>query len=159
MTNGILQGIDKIRLPVIHAAVSLGLHVILLYVLIAVFKLEGMAIVWAYIFFGVIMCVLNNLAIRKHLRYRQEVRRTFLIPLAASIAMSVVSKLLYNILFTIMGETKVAMLLCLAIAVIVAVIVYFIVLLALRGLREKELLAFPKGTMLVKVAKKLHFRL
>ena len=159
LTNGILQGIDKMRLPVIHAAISLGLHIVLLYVLMVVFHMEGMAIVWSYIFFGLLMCILNNLAIRKHLRYRQEMKRTFFIPLAASAVMSVVAKLLYNVLFTVMGETTVAMLISLMIAVIVAVVVYFIVLLALRGLRERELRAFPKGHLLVKAAKKLHFRL
>lgn len=159
LTNGILQGIDKMRLPVIHAAIALGLHIVLLYVLMTVFRLEGMAIVWSYIFFGAVMCVLNNLAIRKHLRYRQELKRTFLIPLAASAVMSIVSKLLYNVLFTVMGETTIAMLVSLVVAVIVAVVIYFTVLLALRGLRERELLAFPKGHVLVKVAKKLHFRL
>lgn len=159
LTNGILQGIDKMRLPVIHAAVSLGLHIVLMYILMTVFRMEGMAIVWSYIFFGAIMCILNNMAIRKHLRYRQEMKRTFLIPLAASAVMSVAAKLLYNILFTIMGETIIAMLVSLMIAVIVAVVVYFVVLLALRGLRERELRAFPKGHTLVKIAKKLHFRL
>lgn len=159
LTNGILQGIDKMRLPVIHAAVSLGLHIVLMYILMTVFKVEGMAIVWSYIFFGALMCILNNMAIRKHLRYRQEMKRTFLIPLAASSVMSVVSKLLYNVLFTVMGETTIAMLVSLMIAVIVAVVVYFVVLLALRGLRERELRAFPKGHVLVKVAKKLHLRL
>lgn len=159
LTNGILQGIDRMKLPVIHAAVALGLHVILLYVLTAVFRLEGMAIVWSYIFFGALMCILNNLAIRKHLRYRQEIKRTFLIPLAASAIMSVLSKLIYNVLFTVMGETTAAMIISLAVAVIAAVVIYFIVLLALRGLRERELLAFPKGHILVKTAKKLHFKL
>lgn len=159
LTNGILQGIDKMRLPVIHAAISLGLHIVLLYVLMVVFHMEGMAIVWSYIFFGLLMCILNNLAIRKHLRYRQEMKRTFFIPLAASAVMSVVAKLLYNVLFTVMGETTAAMLISLMIAVILAVVVYFVVLLALRGLRERELRAFPKGHLLVKAAKKLHFRL
>lgn len=159
LTNGILQGIDRMKLPVIHAAISLGLHVILLYVLIAVFHMEGMAIVWSYVFFGVAMCILNAVSIRKHLRYRQEMKRTFVIPIIASAVMGVLSRLLYNVLYTAMGETGFAMLVSLVIAVIVAVIVYFVVLLAMRGLRERELRAFPKGYVLVKIAKKLHFRL
>lgn len=159
LTNGILQGIDKMRLPVIHAAISLGLHMILLYVLTAVFKLGGMAIVWSYIFFGVVVCILNNIAIQKHLRYRQEVKRTFLIPLISSIVMSIVSKALYLLIYTVLGGGTLAMLLGLVIAVIVAVVVYFIVLLALKGLKEQELLAFPKGYLLVKAARKLHFRI
>ena len=159
LTNGILQGIDKMRLPVIHAAIALALHLILLYVLMVVFRMEGMAIVWSYIFFGALMCILNNLAIRKHLRYRQEIRRTFLIPIVSSVVMGAVSRLLYNVLFTALGETTVAMLVSLVVAVIVAVLVYFIALLAMRGLKERELRAFPKGHLLVNVAKKLHFRL
>ena len=159
LTNGILQGIDKMRLPVIHAAIALALHLALLYVLMVVFRMEGMAIVWSYIFFGALMCILNNLAIRKHLRYRQEVKRTFLIPTAAAVVMGAVSRLFYNVLFTVMGETTVAMLVSLILAVTVAVVVYFVALLAMRGLKERELRAFPKGHVLVGVAKKLHFRL
>ena len=159
LTNGILQGIDKMRLPVIHAAIALALHLILLYVLMVVFRMEGMAIVWSYIFFGALMCILNNLAIRKHLRYRQEIKRTFLIPIVSSVVMGAVSRLLYNVLFTVLGETTVAMLVGLVVAVLVAVLVYFIALLSMRGLKERELRAFPKGHLLVNVAKKLHFRL
>lgn len=159
LTNGILQGIDKMRLPVIHAAISLGLHMILLYVLTAVFKLGGMAIVWSYIFFGIVVCVLNNMAIHRHLNYHQEVKRTFLIPLVSSIIMSIVSKALYSLIYTVLGGGTFAMLLGLVIAVIVAVLIYFVVLLALKGLRERELLAFPKGYLLVKAARKLHFRI
>ena len=159
LTNGILQGIDKMRLPVIHAAIALALHLILLYVLMVVFRMEGMAIVWSYIFFGALMCILNNLAIRKHLRYRQEIRRTFLIPIVSSVVMGAVARLLYNVLFTVLGETTVAMLVGLVVAVLVAVLVYFIALLSMRGLKERELRAFPKGHLLVNVAKKLHFRL
>ncbi len=159
LTNGILQGIDKMRLPVIHAAISLVLHVGLLYVLMNVFLMEGMAIVWSYIFFGALMCLLNGMAIRKHLRYRQEIKRTFLIPIAASVIMGVISRLLYNVLFDVMGGTGIAMLVSLVAAVVVAVIIYFVAILAMRGLRERELRAFPKGYWIVKVAKKLHFRL
>lgn len=159
LTNGILQGIDQMRLPVIHAAVALVIHVVLLYVLSAVFHMESMAIVWSYVFFGVIMCVLNGISIRKHLRYHQEIKRTFVIPLMASAMMGVLSRFLYKLLFQALGEGKPAMLLALCVAVIFAVLVYFAALLGMHGLRERELRAFPKGHVLVKIAKKLHFKL
>lgn len=74
LTNGILQGMDKMRLPVIHAAISLVIHVVLLVVMV----MTGMiihAVVWANIFFAFLMCVLNSRSIAKYMRYRQEVRR------------------------------------------------------------------------------------
>lgn len=159
LTNGILQGINRMRLPVIHAAVALGLHLVLLYVLMAVFHMEGMAVVVSYIFFGAVMCVLNGASIRKHLHYRQEIKRTFLIPIAASAVMGLLSRLLYNVLHTALGTGMMSMLVSLAAAVVFAVFVYFIALLGMHGLRERELRAFPKGHLLVKAAKKLHFRL
>ena len=55
--------------------------------------------------------------------------------------------------------TGIAMLISLVVAVIVAVVLYFVALLAMRGLKERELRAFPKGHVLVSIAKKLHFKL
>jgi stage V sporulation protein B len=39
-------------------------------------------------------------------------------------------------------------------ALVVAVLVYFVMMLVLRGLTEEELRGFPKGYLLVKLAKK-----
>ena len=41
-------------------------------------------------------------------------------------------------------------------AMLVAVIVYAVALLLLKGLTEEEILKFPKGTLIVKIAKKVH---
>ena len=41
-------------------------------------------------------------------------------------------------------------------AILAAVIVYAVVLLLLHGLTEEEIKKFPKGTLIVRVAKKLH---
>jgi len=39
-------------------------------------------------------------------------------------------------------------------AVLIAVVVYFVMLLLLRGITEQEMKSFPKGHLLIKVAKK-----
>ena len=48
-----------------------------------------------------------------------------------------------------------------AIAVLIAIglaaITYFVVMLKAGGYTEEMLLAFPKGTLLVKLARRLHF--
>ncbi len=87
LTNGILQGIDRMHIPVRNALISLALHLALLVVLVQVFKLHIYGVVISYLFFAVMMCILNGLAIRKYLRYRQEMVRTFLIPLVSSAIM------------------------------------------------------------------------
>ena len=151
LTNGILQGMDKMRLPVIHAAISLVIHVVLLVVMV----MTGMnihAVVWANIFFAFLMCVLNSRSIAKYMRYRQEVRRTFFVPLLASALMGAAAFGVYHGLYVLCKSNAISVL----IACMAAVIVYGVALLVLKSLTEEELLGFPKGHTLVRIVKKLH---
>ncbi|MCD8241334.1 MAG: polysaccharide biosynthesis protein [Lachnospiraceae bacterium] len=152
LTNGILQGMDKMRLPVIHAAISLALHVGLLVGLIMLTDLNIHTVVWANIFFAFLMCVLNSRSIAKYMRYRQEFLRTFLVPIAASAVMGLVAWAVYHGLYAALGSNTLATL----VAIVVAVLVYAVALLLLKGLKEEEILAFPKGRTLLRVVKKLH---
>ena len=93
LTNGVLQGINKMKIPVCNAAISLVIHVALLYAMLQM-NMGINAVVYAYILFAVVVSVLNAVAIRKYLRYKQEVARTFVIPAIASAVMGIVIGLL-----------------------------------------------------------------
>lgn len=151
LTNGILQGMDRMRLPVMHAVISLVLHVALLVGLLLGTGLNIYAVVWANIFFAFLMCVLNSRSIAKYMRYRQEVIRTFLIPLASSAVMGAAAYGVYKGLMAAVKNNSAATL----IACACAVPVYGIMLLLLKGLKEEELMGFPKGYLVVNLAKKL----
>lgn len=152
LSNGLLQGINQLKAPLIHAAISLVAHVVLLVILMMFFRLNIYAVVIANAFFAFMVCVLNALSLRKHSGYKQEVVRTFLIPALCSGIMGVVTLLVYKGLY---AASK-SMIVALAVAVIVAVIVYAVSLLLLKGLTEEELQKFPKGNLIIRVAKKLH---
>ena len=152
LTNGILQGMDKMRLPVIHAAISLALHVVLLVFMVMGPNMNIHAVVWANIFFAFLMCVLNSRSIAKYMRYRQEVVRTFLIPTAASAIMGVAAFGVHKGMMLVLKSNAAATL----VACMAAVVIYAVALLLLKGLSEEELLGFPKGRTLVSFAKKLH---
>lgn len=151
LTNGILQGIDKMHIPVRNALISLVFHLALLVVLVQVCKLHIYGVVISYLFFAVMMCILNGLAIRKYLRYRQEMVRTFLIPIVSSTIMGLSCWLLYTPLEELIGF-KLSAVIC----IVLAVFIYGFFLLLLRGITEQELRAFPKGYLLVRGLKKLH---
>lgn len=150
LTNGILQGIDKMHIPVRNALISLILHLGLLVVLVQICGLHIYGVVISYLFFAILMCILNGLAIRKYLRYRQEMLRTFLIPIVSSAIMGLSCWLLYTPLEELIGF-RFAALLC----IILAIFIYGFFLLLLRGITERELRAFPKGHVLIRVLKKL----
>lgn len=151
LTNGILQGIDHMQIPVRNAVIALVSHLAVLVVLVQFTGIHIYGVVISYMFFAVLMCVLNGMAIRKYLNYRQEIKRTFLIPAISSLIMALAVWLLYTPFENLMGN-KPATVLCL----ILAVVIYGFFVLFLRGITEEELNAMPKGHLIVKVLKKIH---
>ncbi len=152
ITNGILQGINRMKTPVINAVISLVLHVGILAVLLYGLDMGIYGVVIANMFFGLTMCIFNGVSIAKYLHYRQEIKKTFALPFLASAVMGGLSYGVYYLLDTFAKSNVIA---CLA-AVFVAVIVYFILLLLFRCVTEKELRGMPMGGKAARVAKKLH---
>ena len=152
LSNGLLQGIDRMKEPVKNAAIALVLHVIVLVVLMYAFKLNIYAVIFANAAFGLIMSVLNALSIRKYVGYKQEVVKTFLIPGLSAGIMGVVVWAVYKGLIYLLRINAIATIL----SIIVGAIVYFALMLLLKGMGEAELRRLPKGHLLVKLAKKAH---
>lgn len=59
ISNAILQGIDKLKVPIKNSAISLGLHLIILPCLLIVFKLNIYGVVIGDILFGATVSVLK----------------------------------------------------------------------------------------------------
>ena len=151
VTNGILQGINKMKTPVRNALISLILHVGILVALLYGLKTGIYGVVIANMLFGLSMCILNGISIANYLNYRQEVKKTFVLPFLASLIMGGCSYLVYYLLNMLTKRNSIA---CLA-AVIVAVAVYFVMLIVFRCVDEKELHSMPMGGKMVWIAKKL----
>ena len=151
LSNGVLQGIDKMRVPVKNAAIALVLHLGILYVTINVFDWQLYGVVLSCVMFAFIMCVLNWLSIKKYLHYKQEIKRTFIIPLIASLIMGVVVYLVYFLCSKTAGD-----IISVAISIIIGAAVYFVALLLLKGVKESEIRSFPGGHILVKIARIFH---
>lgn len=151
LTNGILQGIDRMQIPVRNAVAALVSHLVVLVILVQGFKLHIFGVVLSYLFFAIVMCVLNGLAIRKYMGYKQEILRTFLLPGAASLVMAVIAFLLQRLLEGLIGTT-----ISTALAILAAVAVYGLLLLVLKAIAAEELLAFPGGRKIVAILRKLH---
>lgn len=152
VTNAVLQGINHMNIPVRNAFISLVLHVAALYVMLMVFKMGIYSMVFANILFAVFMCILNALAIRRYLNYRQEMVKTFLIPTVASAIMGAVSFGVYKGVTFIVKSNLTGILL----AVAAAVAVYGVLLIKLRCLDEAELYSMPGGAKIIRLSRKLH---
>ncbi len=152
LSNGILQGINRMNVPVKNAVITLILHMGVLVALMYGLNWNIYAVVCANTFFSFMMCILNGLAIHKYLRYHQEVLRTFVIP---GICAAVMGGVVYWVYYFVMNTSKINALATI-VSIVSGVCVYGVLLLLLRGLREKELRSFPMGSLIIKIAKKLH---
>ena len=148
LLNGVLQGIDKLNIPVRNAAIALVLHVGILYFMLDVFNMGLYGVVISCVLFALIMCILNWLAIRKYLNYQQEIVRTFVIPTVSSIFMGLVAWL-SNFLISKALSSFVS----LAISIALSVCVYFVLLIKLKGVKEKEIRSFPGGNLMAAIAR------
>ena len=151
LSNGLLQGIDQMKVPVKNAVIALVSHIIVLIALMLFFKLHIYAVVIANAFFAFMMCMLNAMSLRKYSGYRQEIKKTFVIPMIASVIMGGVAFGSYQIVYFISKINVIA----LVIAFVLAVLTYAIALLLLKGLSEDEIRRFPKGHLIVQAAKKI----
>lgn len=151
VSNAILQGINRMNMPIINSAISLAIHIGVLYAMLKFFHMGIYSVVYANILFAALVCLLNAICIARYVKYRQELLKTFLIPALASAAMGGAAWGTYQLCIKA-GNNSVST----AAAIMVAVIVYFVLLILFKGIDEQELKKIPGGTKLVKVAKILH---
>ena len=151
MTNGILQGIGKLRTPVIHAAVSLVIHIGLLYFMLYVLQLSVYAMVIGNVSFAFIVCILNWISIQSAAGYHQEIKTTFILPAVSAVIMGIVTAFSYKGVYYLSSSILVSTIA----AMLIAVGSYFVLLFLLHTLTKEELLEYPMGARIYRLCKKL----
>ena len=71
---------------------------------------------------------------------------------AVAVIMGIITWLFYHGCHALLKSNAISTIL----AIMIAAIVYAVTLLLFKGLSEEEILRFPKGALLVRIAKKLH---
>lgn len=151
VTNAVLQGINRMKTPIRNAGISLVLHTVILFVMLRYLHMGIYGVLYANILFALFICILNARSIARFKRYRQEVKKTFLIPMVASAVMGAAAFGVYRAAYSIFGN-----LISTGISVLVAVAIYFVLLILLKGVDAQELRSMPGGTRLSGLARKLH---
>lgn len=150
LNSSILQGIGKVNAPIVNSAIALVIQTVLAVGLLFYTDLDLYSMAIANTVYAGIMCVLNQISVRRAVGYRQEIYRTYLIPFLASVFMGAAAWAVYEGVLMLTSSSRIAV----VPAVAVGACVYFVMLIAMRGITESELRGFPKGYLLVKVAKK-----
>lgn len=152
ITNGVLQAVGKVNRPVVNAAAALLIQTAVLTGLLLYTDCNLYALSAAMIVYSFLMCILNQIAVRRTLKYKQEMTKTFLKPFMAAILMGITAYGVYEGVYFIVPVNVAA----LAAAILAAGIVYFASVMALGGVEEEDLKRLPKGYLLVSFGKKCY---
>lgn len=149
LSNGMLQGIGRMNLPVKNAVISLVLHIAALIALMEKTDLGIYAVVISTVVFSLSMCFLNNLSLKHALGHKQEKRGTFILPGLSSVVMGVIVFFLQKILSLFTGP-----LIQVVIPGLAGMIVYLVCIIKLGAVREEEMYDMPMGAKLVRMIKR-----
>lgn len=152
LTQAILQSIGRMNTPIINATAAVIIHAAVM-ILMMLFLNEKYSLyyyVFSTVLYSFILCVLNQIAVHRHLQYRQEIDRTFIRPAVASIVMGAAAFGTYQGLYYLCKINIIA----LAIAIVAGMSIYFILIIRWNAVSEEELRSMPKGYMLVSIAQK-----
>ena len=95
ISNGVLQGIGKPKIPMITAAVALVVDVIVVVALLMFTDLGIYALLVAMIVYAIVVCVMNDFFMKKYLEYKNPWKAAYVSPLIASAVMGVVAAGVY----------------------------------------------------------------
>ena len=152
VTISILQGIHRMRAPVIHSTIAMAVHAGALAVLLRFADMNIYAFIYGNYVFAFIMCILNLRALKKYIGYRQEYKRSVFIPIIICLIMAIFTRLIYSGIYTLTGSLAAGV----AAAIVIAVIIYGLLTVITGVLSEDDLMSMPKGRSIVNICRKIH---
>lgn len=150
INSTVLQGIGKVNAPIFNAVIALFVQTAVTVPLLLYTDLGIYTLAIASTVFSGTMCLLNHRSVRRAIGYRQEVTKSFLVPGFAAVLMGMSAWAVYESFLMLVQSPRIAVFP----AIIVGVAVYFALILLFGGVTESELKGFPRGYLLVRLAKK-----
>ena len=138
---------------------SLAVHIILVEVFLMIFHMGIFSVVFANILFAFMMCLLNGRSIARYAGYRQEYKKTVILPSVCSLLMGTAAWSIYKGLVflcpALLSGGRLGMAVLVFPPVAVSMAVYGVLLVKLKAIDEKELKEMPMGTRLVRLCKRV----
>lgn len=139
LTNGILQAIGEVNAPLKNASRALLIYAVILTLILLVTSAGVYALVFGNCLYPLLVCYLNQRSLKKKTGYRQEIKRTYIIPLIASLVMVVFVALAYYGLFALTHQVFIPLVL----SIIIGVTVYFAVIIYIYWDHPELLYSIP----------------
>lgn len=148
--NGILQGVGKPMIPVYALLCGILGKVIVSYTLTAIPSINIIGSAFGTVTSYMIAAIIEYIYIKKYLKINFDMMQFFIKPLITVILMFLGARYSY-IGMSMFLNAKIATL----ISIMIGGLIYIIVILAIGGISEEEILAMPKGKSILRKLKKI----
>lgn len=138
VSNGVLQGIGKANLPMWNAAIALVINVGLLVALLQLTSLGIYAVLVATIVYSIVICILNDISVKKYIHYKNPWGTVYLCPLLASIPMGVAAGGIYYLLELVTGSNLIGLLFAIAIGGMIYLSFYTTIMTKLKAMEKRR---------------------
>lgn len=138
VSNGVLQGIGKANLPMWNAAIALVINVGLLVALLQLTSLGIYAVLVATIVYSIVICILNDISMKKYIHYKNPWGTVYLCPLLASIPMGVAAGGIYYLLELVTGSNLISVLFAIAIGGMIYLSFYTTIMTKLKAMEKRR---------------------
>lgn len=150
VTASVLQGIGRLRAPVINSGISLLLHVFTLIMLLQFTNINIYAVAAAMAVFGISVTVLNQYALYKSGCWKPEIMKTFVLP---GVCASIMASMCWIIELALSQAVEMKYV-TVPVSLVCGVMIYFMLLIVLRALTPEEMKQFPGGRVMMKLMPK-----
>ena len=155
ISNGVLQGIGKPKIPMITAAVALVVDVIVVVALLMFTDLGIYALLVAMIVYAIVVCVMNDFFMKKYLEYKNPWKAAYVSPLIASAVMGLFAFGSYQLVHLAVKSNALSTMFCLGVSIILAAAAYFLVYILVDKTASERLSRMPGGAYLVRIAQRI----
>ncbi len=158
--NAALQSIGRMQMPLVSAGIALVVQTLVLVVLLFATNMGVFALVLVSVLYSLMIFLLDSYFLQRYLKLDMDLYNVFARPLFAAAIMGVAAYGLYTmfeVFLELMGSRSLYLnnLIAMVPAILAAVLIYFFALIRMGTLSEEDILGLPKGSMLLKIFRKL----
>ena len=152
ITIGILHGLGKFNAPVFNAAIGLIIHLTLMFCLVFFLNFGVYSLIISNVMFSIIIFLLNQISIKRLVRYKKNYFRNYFLPLFSSVIMGIFTKIIYEAFDKniIKSNTVFFLSIKVIITVFISLIIYIILLYLLRVINKRDAEYMPFLSRLVR---------
>lgn len=158
--NAALQSIGRMQMPLVSAGIALAVQTLVLLVLLFATNMGVFALVLVSVLYSLMIFLLDTYFLQRYLKLDMDLYNVYARPLFAATIMGVATYGLYTmfeVFLELVGSRSLYLnnLIAMVPAILAAVLIYFFALIRMGTLSEEDILSLPRGSMLLKIFRKL----